>query len=64
MKKYNLVYILNSKLFETILTNQSSALCQYKKSELLKSGNYKIGLLQIRSSNSIKYDLPKKRIIK
>ena len=64
MKLYNLVYIINAVVKETILTNQSPSLCQYKKSELLKSGNYKTGLLQIRSSNSIKYDLPKTRITK
>lgn len=65
MKKlYNLVYVINAVIKETILTNQTASLCEYKKQQLLKTGNYKIGLLQKRSVNSIKYDLPKTRIIK
>ena len=61
MKKYNLVYVINAVVKETILINQTSALCNYKKSELLKTDNYRMGLLQIRSNNSIKYDLHKSR---
>ena len=60
MKKlYNLVYVVNGKVIETILTQQSSSLCNWKKQQLKNSGAYSIGLLQARSVNSIKYDLPK-----
>ncbi len=54
MKQYSLVWIIDSKVRETIITG-TCALCNWKKSQI--SSNYKTGLLQIRSEDSIKYSL-------
>jgi hypothetical protein len=57
MNKYNLIYVINGKNHETLLTNQTASLCNHKKQEMLKTGRYKIGVLSIISSNGIKYSL-------
>lgn len=57
MKRYNLIYVINGKNHETLLTNQAASLCNYKKQELLKTGRYTLGKLSIISSNGIKYSL-------
>ncbi len=62
----NLIYQINSKLIETILENKSAALCQSKKTELLRTNkdNYKLGSLDIMTKNGQIYNLPKTKIIK
>lgn len=57
MKRYNLIYVINGKNHQTILTNQSAALCNTIKQSLLKAGTHKIGKLMIVSSKGIKYKL-------
>lgn len=64
MKTFNLIYQINSKIIETILTNKSAALCNHIKTQKLKTNQYKLGKLEILSVNSIKYNLPKTKIIK
>ena len=44
---YNLVYIVNGKVKETIETNKSYSICKYRASQLSIT-THKIGLLQCR----------------
>ncbi len=62
----NLIYQINTKVIETILTNKSAALCQSKKTELLRTNkqNYKLGSLDIMTKNGELYNLPKKMKLK
>ena len=47
-KQYNLVYIVNGKIKETVESNKSYSICKYRKSLCESSGHYKHGLLQLR----------------
>lgn len=61
MKQYKLVYLINneSTVSQTIITG-SLSLCNYKKSELSKTNNYKLGKLKVISENGLKYHIKHK----
>ena len=56
MKTYKLIYQIGDKVQETIITG-SVKLCNFKKTELLKTNNYKLGKLKVISGNGLKYHL-------
>ena len=45
---YNLVYIVNGKVKETIVSNSPKGICMYQKMLKEKQANYRLGLLQCR----------------
>lgn len=45
---YNLVYIVNGKVTETLMENTTLTLCKWKQRKAKDSGSYKNGLLQNR----------------
>ena len=45
---FDLVYIVNGVIKETIMHNQPENLCAWKRNKLLKTGNYKYGSLKIK----------------
>lgn len=51
---YNLEYWVNGRLFETIMQNKPIILLRWKKRELLRTGNYKVGALVIKGNFKIK----------
>ncbi len=47
---FNLVWIVDGKIKETLLKNKSFGICKWRKDQLEKS-THKTGLLQIRNVN-------------
>lgn len=49
VKRYNLVYVNGGKVVETVLRNESKALCKWKADKLKQLDNYKLGIFLIES---------------
>ena len=45
---YNLVWVVNGKIKETILENKAYTMCKWKASQLKSAGTHEYGLLQPR----------------